>query len=195
MSHITRYSLMPIPPLEAHTDWFEAGGLRIGVEYRLLTDAIAAAVQLETADGTVPGVEAEGPIDDRGVSLHVFGRQDGEWREFLRFDCFQEDPHYHYVSWRAKTNEMIHVDPIADGDPLTWALDRLRGRLLPMLIRAGAGDVAAQVDLPAVDAALPRIAETAFRLRFASHDEARLHAEALRAGRASSANRTAGGTR
>lgn len=182
MSHITRYNLMPIPPIEAHTQWFDAGGLRIGVEYRLLDDAIAAANQLEAANGDVPGIQSDAPVDDRGVSLHVFGRQDGELREFLRFDCFQEDPHYHYVSWRAKSNEMIHVDPIADGDPLTWALDRLRGRLLPMLVRAGAADVAKQVDVPAFDAALPRIAETAFRLRFAQHDEQALHAEAVRSG-------------
>lgn len=179
MSHITRYSLMPIPPIEAHTQWFEAGGLRVGVEYRLLTDAIAAAAQLEAADGEVPGT-AVGSVDDRGVSLHVVAQQDGEAREFLRFDCFQEDPHYHYVSWRDKSNEMIHLDPIADGDPLAWALDRLRSRLLPMLVRAGADDVARQVDLQALDAVLPRIAETAFRLRFAEHDEARIHAAALR---------------
>ena len=83
MSHITRYSLMPIPPIEAHTHWFEAGGLRIGVEYRLLTDAIAAAAQLQSANGDVPGVEG-GSVDDRGVSLHVVARQDGEAREFLR---------------------------------------------------------------------------------------------------------------
>jgi hypothetical protein len=179
MSHITRYSLMPIPPIEAHTRWFEAGGLRIGVEYRLLTDAIAAAAQLEAASGDVPGT-AGGPVDDRGVSLHVVARQDGEAREFLRFDCFQEDPHYHYVSWRDKSNEMIHLDPIADGDPLAWALDRLRSRLLPMLVRAGAADVARAVDFQGVDAILPRVAETAFRLRFAEHDEAKIHAAALR---------------
>lgn len=182
MSHITRYSLMPIPPIAAHTHYFEAGGLRIGVEYRLLTDAIAAAAQLEAANGSVPGVETDGPIDDRGVSLHVFGHQDGEDREFLRFDCFQEDPHYHYVSWRDKSNEMIHLDPVADGDPLAWALDRLRHRLLPMLIRAGASDVARQVDVTAFDAVLPRIAETAFRLRFEEHDAERIHAEAVRVG-------------
>lgn len=180
MSHITRYSLMPIPPIEAHTHWFEAGNLRIGVEYRLLNDAIAAAAQLEAATGDVPGVETNGPIDDRGVSLHVVARQDGEDRELLRFDCFQEDPHYHYVSWRAKSNEMVHLDPVADGDPLTWALDRLRARLLPMLIRADAADVAKKVDVPAVDALLPRIAETAFRLRYADHDEAAIHAAAVR---------------
>ena len=127
MSHITRYSLMPIPPIEAHTHWFEAGGLRIGVEYRLLTDAIAAAAELVAANGDVPGVEGDA-VDDRGVSLHVVARQDGEDREFLRFDCFQEDPHYHYVSWRDKSNEMIHLDPVADGDPLAWpSIDSAHG--------------------------------------------------------------------
>ncbi len=185
MSHVTRYNLMPIPPIEAHTRWFEAGGLRIGVEYRLLTDAIAAAARLEAANGDVPGT-AGGPVDDRGVSLHVVARQDGEARELLRFDCFQEDPHYHYVSWREKSNEMIHLDPVADGDPLDWALDRLRTRLAPMLARAGAGDVVSGIDWQALDAVLPRVAETAFRLRFAEHDEAAIHAEALR---------QAGGTR
>jgi len=156
-----------------------SGGVRIGVEYRLLTDAIAAAAQLVAANGDVPGVEA-GSVDDRGVSLHVVARQDGEDREFLRFDCFQEDPHYHYVSWRDKSNEMIHLDPVADGDPLAWALDRLRSRIQPMLTRAGAGDVADTLDLTAVHAALPRISETAFRLRHAEHDEAEIHAAAVR---------------
>ena len=31
-SHITRYDLMPIPPLESQTTWFDAGVVRIGVE-------------------------------------------------------------------------------------------------------------------------------------------------------------------
>ena len=102
---------MPIPPVEAQTAWFEAGPIRIGVEYRLLTDAVAASNQLAAAAGDERGQTSE--LDDRGVALHVCGEQDGEWREFLRFDCFVEDPHYHYVSWRAKANEMIHLDPVA----------------------------------------------------------------------------------
>ena len=40
MSHVTRYDVMPIPPIEAHTEWFAAGALTIGVEYRILTEAI-----------------------------------------------------------------------------------------------------------------------------------------------------------
>ena len=155
--HVTRYDVMPIPPVEAHTEWFEAGALAIGVEYRLVDEAVAAARQVEAA-----------VLDDRGVSLHVVGDVDGVRREVLRFDCFVEDPHYHYVSWRAKANEVLHVDPVADGDPLAWALERLRTRLPQMLARAGAPELAAAVDAAVIAAALPRVAEAAARLRRAA---------------------------
>jgi hypothetical protein len=180
VTHVTRYSVMPIPPVEAQTAWFEAGAVRIGVEYRLLTDAVAAAAELAEASGEERG-RATG-LDDRGVALHVCGEQDGEWREFLRFDCFAEDPHYHYVSWRDKANEMIHLDPVADGDPLHWALERIRTRLPQMLARAGASDVAARLDAGALEDALPHITRVAFRARFEHDDEAAL-AGALAAGR------------
>lgn len=179
MPQVTRYSVMPIPPVEEHTAWFEAGVVRIGVEYRLLTDAVAAAHQLAAASGDERGQTSE--LDDRGVSLHVCGQQDGEWREFLRFDCFVEDPHYHYVSWRAKANEMIHLDPVADGDPLHWALERIRTRLPQMLARAGAADVAARVDPAALEEALPRVTEAAFRARY-EHDDAKILAAAVATG-------------
>ena len=49
--HITRYDRMPIPPVEAQTTWIDAGAVKIGVEYRLLTDAIAAADEVIAAAG------------------------------------------------------------------------------------------------------------------------------------------------
>ena len=179
MPHVTRYSVMPIPPVDEHTSWFGAGAVRIGVEYRLLTDAVAAANQAVTAAGDAPGLTTG--LDDRGVALHVCGEQDGEWREFLRFDCFVEDPHYHYVSWRAKANEMIHLDPVADGDPLAWALERIRTRLPQMLERAGAGDVAARIDFAALEEALPRVTQAAFRARY-EHDDEKILAGAVGVG-------------
>jgi hypothetical protein len=170
---------MPIPPVEAQTAWFAAGAVRVGVEYRLLTDAVAAAAELDEASGEERGLTSG--LDDRGVALHVCGEQDGEWREFLRFDCFAEDPHYHYVSWRDKANEMIHLDPVADGDPLHWALERIRTRLPQMLARAGAADVAERVDPAALEEALPLITQAAFRARF-EHDDEKTLAGAVAAG-------------
>jgi len=166
-SHITRYDKMPIPPVEEQTEVFDAGVVSFGVEYRLLNDAIAAASEVVTAGGDASGAS----FDDRGVSLHVFAEVRGRREEVLRFDCFQEDPHYHYVCWEARSNEMLHVDPVADGDPLAWALERIRTRLPQMLERAGAGEAASRVDLRRVDAVLPRVAEAAFRARY-HHDDA-----------------------
>ena len=68
-SHVTRYSVMPIPPVDAQTEVFDAGSVRVGVEYRLLDDAIAAAAQVVDAAGDEPGVTTG--IDDRGGSLGV----------------------------------------------------------------------------------------------------------------------------
>jgi hypothetical protein len=167
-NHITRYELMPIPPVEEHTEYFDAGVVSFGVEYRLLNDAIAAASEIEIAGG--PDASGAG-FDDRGVSLHVFAEIGGRRQEVLRFDCFQEDPHYHYVCWEARSNEMLHLDPVADGDALAWALERIRTRLPQMLERAGAGEAAAKVDPRCVDAVLPRVAEAAFRARY-HHDDA-----------------------
>jgi hypothetical protein len=164
--HITRYDKMPIPPVEAHTVYFQAGAVTIGVEYRVLTGETALAVQesVELAHGA--DVKPAEEFDDRGVSLHVYGLAGNELVEYLRFDCFQEEPHYHYISWSGRTNEMLHIDPIADGDPLAWALERIRTRLPQMLDRAGAAKLAESVNLREIESAIPRIAEVAYRARF-----------------------------
>lgn len=164
--HITRYDKMPIPPIDAHTQYFEAGVMRIGVEYRVLTDEVVEAIRqsLEGAAGSETGKLED--LDDSGVSLHIYGPGPEGEREYLRFDCFREDPHYHYVGWAHQSNEVLHIDPIANGDPLTWALERIRSRLAPMLVRAGAPEVAAQVDPVARDAVMPAITEAAFRARY-----------------------------
>ncbi len=177
---VTRYEVMPIAPVDSQTSYFDADAVVIGVEYRLLDDAIAAASATVAAKGSDRGV-ATG-IDDRGVAIHVFGVRGKEQLEHLRFDCFDEDPHYHYVSWRDRTNEMIHIDPIADGDPLEWALARIRTRLPQMLARAGAADVAARVDTAVVESILPRVTEAAYRARF-EHDVDAIRRTALEGGR------------
>jgi hypothetical protein len=168
--HITRYDRMPIPAMESNTEYFDAGTIRIGVEYRVLTDAVAAVARLNlmASSGGETGKLTE--LEDCGVSLHVHGLQDGAYLEHLRFDCFQEEPHYHYVGWRAKTNHVLHIDPVADGDPLAWALDRIRNRLPQMLAHAGAGDVA--VDPRKIEAIMPKVTEAAHRARYHSDKEA-----------------------
>ncbi|MAI26500.1 MAG: hypothetical protein ACJZ7Z_07080 [Myxococcota bacterium] len=166
---VTHYNVMPIAPLDDQTLYFDAGGIRIGVEYRLLDDAIAAASSTQEAQGDETGAEVV--VEDRGVSLHVYGNEGGEMLECIRFDCFDEDPHYHYIGWAGKTNQMIHIDPIAQGDPLSFALDCIQNRLAPMLRRAGAAGAAQCVEPEQIQTLMPRIAEAAYRARFEHNDE------------------------
>ena len=164
----TRYSLMPIPPVEEHTSYFQAGPITIGVEYRVLNDEIVN----QHMDAQQQRIDIGDNIDDRGVSLHVFASQNnGERLEHLRFDCFDDDPHYHYVNWQGEANDIVHIDAVADGDPLAWALDRIRTRLPQMLERAGADDVAQRVDASALEAILPHVSDAAYRARY--HHDAR----------------------
>ncbi|MAG33455.1 MAG: hypothetical protein CL908_21470 [Deltaproteobacteria bacterium] len=179
---VTKYDIMPIPPIEAHSQRFEVGPISIWVEYRLLDDTIAALHQERQGyQGTI------GPMHDRGVALHVFGEPaPGQPQvEFLRFDCFEEGPHYHYISHAQQTNDMVNIDPHSQGDPLRWALDCIRTRLPQMLERAGAGALAARVDPSRVEQILPLLTEAAYRVRF-EHDDAAIHAGAV-AGTAPSA--------
>lgn len=174
---VTHYDLMPIPPVDEQMQLFHAGIIMIGVEYRLLDDAIAAASVKSNALGEDLGPNTFGI--DRGVSLHVFANsEDGEALEYLRFDCFDEDPHYHYISWSERTNQMIHIDPVASGDPLDWALRCIRHQLRPMLERAGAAKSASHFEAAQVEAILPRVAEAAYRARF-NYDEKSIRAAAL----------------
>ena len=172
---VTKYDIMPIPPVEAQSVRFPVGPIEIWVEYRLLDEAIAAAHTV------TEGYEGDAPaIDDRGVSLHVFGelRPGATPVEFLRFDCFEEDPHYHYVSYAQQTNEMVHLETAAMGDSLEWAMDRIRTRLPQMLARAGDEALAARVVPSEIEAILPKVAEAAQRARF-SHDDALIHAGSM----------------
>ena len=111
-------------------------------------------------------------LADSGVSLHIYGGSGEQGREYLRFDCFVEEPHYHYVGWSRKSNEVLQIDPVADGDALAWALERLRTRLPQMLVRAGAADIAALVDPLLIEAILPRVAEAAYRARYRDRQDA-----------------------
>jgi hypothetical protein len=147
----------PIPPIPENTRVIDAGAVRFGVEYRMLDEKFmgehyGAAVLQSLHDATELAIPAQ--IDDSGVSIHVFG-DDG--CEYLRFDCFVEEPHYHYVLPREPHQRVVPFDPVANGDPLSWALSCLRTRFVPMMREAGGGDAAARADLGHVRRALDQV--------------------------------------
>ena len=77
-------------------------------------------------------------------------------------------PLYHYRNATARKNKRIFLDYTAEGDPLTWTLDKIKTRLPIMPIRCEAKDIARNVDQQEIDAAIPKIsawAETMMRRR------------------------------
>ena len=157
MSVGTVYTIMPIPPAPAATEYFPAGAVTIGVEARGLDNALIAEHFSDITPEQQAEIDANKPadLDDGGVSIHVCAS--GSLEEYVRFDCFRGDPHYHYITAAEGHQEIVKFDSVAHGDMIEWALGRLADRLPEMLARAGARDLARAVDPAAVSAALPRV--------------------------------------
>jgi hypothetical protein len=137
----TRYDQLPIPMVAEHCIPVDAGAVQLVVESRRLTN--------ELIEATYPGEFDFGvDIDDHGATLHVCGTADG--LEHLRFDCFENEPHYHYIEATAGANTVVRIDEAAAGDPVEFALAAVEHRLPVMLRLCGmdalADEVAGQPD-------------------------------------------------
>lgn len=105
---------------------YKAGPLDITLEYRAL-------------------------MADQGVCAQVFASVDGKDTEILRFDCFDQNPHYHYGP--KNHNLRLFLDKTTCGNPFGWTMDNLRENLPVMIERAGYDDLAAAVEAQPVPAA------------------------------------------
>jgi hypothetical protein len=148
---------MPIPPEPAMTTYIRAGAVTIGVELRRVDDQLVGDFFKDVTPDQQAEIDANKPadLDDGGVSLHVCSAEGLD--EYLRFDCFTADPHYHYIMLGDAQQEIIKYDEVSNGDMLTWAIDRIATRLPEMLARAGAAELAEAVDPAAIREALPLI--------------------------------------
>ena len=109
----------------------EVGAIRFGLEYRHVGS-------------------------DRGQAIHVLGDVAGQEVELLAFDCFVNEPHYHYGP--RNKNERIYWDKTMVPDPLRWTLDQFKGGKLPMLIqRAGYPGIVAELDEGLIQSKLPEV--------------------------------------
>ena len=154
----THYAVLPIPAFPEYTREFEAGAVTIGVEYRRLDEEIIAREygpdsRAKFGNRLPPGLPAV--VDEDGVSVHVFGTEDGA--EYLRFDCFGDYPHYHYIDPRAGRQSVMEYDASAHGPMFDWVIESLAERLAGMLAEAGAEALAGRVEPGRVAARLPEI--------------------------------------
>ena len=147
-----RYDQLPIPMVPEHCISVDAGAVQLVVESRVLTNEIIE----DTFHGAIA---ADVAFDDFGATLHVCGTADG--LEHLRFDCFENEPHYHYIDHAAGGNTVVRIDELAVGDPVDFSLACVEHHLPDMLRHCGvaglADEVASQPDT--VTAAVGRVRE------------------------------------
>lgn len=155
------FEVMPIAPVEEHCVPVVAGPLTFVVESRLLTNDILAS--------EMPEVDLTADYDDFGATVHVC---DDQGVEHLRFDCFEHEPHYHYLMQAEGSQLLCRIDEVADGDPVEWTLERLRRRLPAMLDLAGAHGLARSVESDP-DAIEPGVAQVAELLHAAQGEAGR----------------------
>jgi hypothetical protein len=124
------FNFLPIPIIEHNSEWFEAGPVTFAVETRVLGAAKA---------GRAAG----------GGTIHVFSADRAQ--EFVRFDCFDAAPHYHYINQVECLNTVWAFDPGMNGPMVTWAIRNLRDNLPAMLRAAGGESIAKQVELTGFD--------------------------------------------
>jgi hypothetical protein len=165
------YSIAPQPPIEENTHWFDAGNVTIGIEYRNVDpDNLFETYRLDQEQlAELLQRSPEGGFSDQGVSLHVKGIEDGH--EYLRFDAFEAEPHYHYNHRGDEViNNVIDFDTVAQGEMLPWALERLRNRLPEMLAEAGGSHLVGELDMRSIGSAIDQVAVRAERVRAAARN-------------------------
>lgn len=122
-----KFMLLPVTPENAK--WFEAGPVTFAVEARVIGVGNA--------------------VVERGASLHVFGADRAQ--EYLRFDCFELHPHYHYIHNDLQHNSVWGYDDVANGPMHEWTVRTVRAHLPELLRRAGADELASRVETSGFD--------------------------------------------
>ena len=154
------YGIPPQPPVEENTRRFGAGAVTFGVEYRDLDPESLEETYRDNPEylAELREKSPEGGFTDEGVTVHVFDADDGH--EYLRFDVFDDEPHYHYIHRTVDNtvvNNVIDFDVVAHGDMFGWTFEVLRTRLPAMLEQAGGDALAERLDPDLVDQVLTEV--------------------------------------
>lgn len=104
---------------------------------------------------------------DQGVSIDVSAEVMGKQTVLLRFNCLDVQRSYVYgpenpalsTPGRVGGGMGVHgyIDPVVDGNPITWSIRTMTRKLPQMIERAGYKTIADQTDMEAVKAVLPRV--------------------------------------
>ena len=122
---------------------------------KALRDSIPTEMAGLEASGLRFAVDYRSTAHDRGPSLRVLGDVDGKEVQLLRFDCFEEEPHFHYDP-QGKNNR-IFLNKARVTDPIAWTIEYLEGNFASLVRIAGYGRLADSLNEGALNAALPGV--------------------------------------
>lgn len=167
----------PEPLVENDTTFVDAGCVTFGVEYRAITNEDLLDLYKGTPFEAIRGAGTPG-LNLEGLSIHVCDAATGT--EYVRFDVFEDDPHYHYIHpWTSPDevdNHVVYWDAVAHGPMLPWAIKSLRVALPRMLQEAGASHLVGRLDPAQLATGAARIEELANEIQGAVGAEYRTKA-------------------
>ena len=92
---------------------------------------------------------------DRGPAVRVFGQTDDGRVQILRFDCFDDGPHYHYAP--DGMNGVHFLDRDVVPDIVAWTAVQLRRNIKAMVKTAGYSALAESIDAAEIASAADAI--------------------------------------
>ncbi len=122
---------------------------------KALRDSIPMQPSKMEASGLRFAVDYRTTKTDRGPSLQILGDVDGQPVQLLRFDCFEQEPHFHYDPQGKNNRIFLNTPRVADS--IAWSMDYLRGHMSSLVRIAGYARLADRLDDSALDAALPGV--------------------------------------
>ena len=142
---------------------------------RIEAGAVTFALHHRYLDGGAPHQQGAGGAGGgnatQGMCIQVMGNADGKETELLRFDCFDDDAHYHYGP--EKHRGRIFLDPTVAGNPIGWTIKQIRTKLPAMVIKAGYPEIAEQIDPAAIASKVDELEATAREMDAKEHNYTR----------------------
>jgi hypothetical protein len=107
---------------------------------------------------------------DQGVAIAVTADVGGKDTTLLRFNCFDLEKSYIYgpenpdlklegpaMLGATPRTRVFRMDPITDGNPISWTIRTLSAKLPKMLEKSGYSQIAANTNMEAVKQVLPEV--------------------------------------
>jgi len=138
---------------------------------RFTAGPVTFAVRHELWDGNIQD------HSDQGVAIMVQAEIAGKQTTLLRFNCFDIEKSYVYgpennelqlkgpmMLGDAARTRVFRMDPVTDGNPITWSIKTIGTSLPKMLDHSGYPQIAAQLNMSEVSDVLPDVEACARQL-------------------------------